>query len=188
MAEDRRSRMDADNDALRAALRDALGEGFLELLDLQPDLIAAHSDHLRELVETSDPVERMQLARAYASQLEQLRYPTYGQPWDRLRGLLSPAEALAERLAAKDTARPSQRSGQAADETDSPPVDSAEHASAQLRLQVERWLGEVEMSLRRIDTNILERMEADDRSAIEDEIDRIRSRLLFIVSGRGYPD
>ncbi|MDA1061477.1 MAG: hypothetical protein O2895_00955 [Chloroflexi bacterium] len=130
----------------------------------------------------------MQQARAYMAQIADLSHPSPGRRMHEIREMLSPAEAYA----AQDTVRPAPLPpavpagpGRAAPAR---PVSAEERASAQLRLRVEGWLSEAELALRRIDANTLDRLQTEDRQVIEDLIDRVRARLLFLVSGRRYPD
>ena len=174
----------SEADSLRAALLDALGEEFVALVDSHPDLIELQPQHLWALVAVEDPIERMRQARAYVSQLEGLSHPSRGHQKYQMRGMQSPADALAAQSAASPPDSPG------AEEAAEPArrVTADERASAQLRLRVEGWLQEAEVTLRRIDARTLDRLQTDDRSAIEDRIDRVRARLLFLVSGRRYPD
>ena len=185
MREGQRRQANAEKDSLRAALGDALGDEFVALVDSLPELLEQQPGHLWALVELDDPVERMQHARAYAAQLEGLSRPSRGRRTYQIRGMLSPADAYA----AQDTVRPIQPPPAGAGHgARARPIDAGERASAQLRLRVEGWLSEAEGFLRRIDANTLERLQAEDRQVIEDQIDRVRARLLFLVSGRRYSD
>jgi hypothetical protein len=127
----------------------------------------------------------MHQARAYVAQLEGLSHPSRGRRTSQIRGMLPPAEAYAAQDTARPTPPPPAGAGHGARAR---PIGADERASAQLRLRVEGWLSEAERILRRIDANTLERLQAEDRQVIEDQIDRVRARLLFLSSGRRYPD
>ena len=185
MREGQRHQTNAEKDSLRSALGDALGDEFVALVDSHPELLEQHPGHLWALVELDDPVERMQQARAYVAQLEGLSHPSRGRRTHQIRGMLSPAEAHAAQDTVRPTPPPPAGAGHGARAR---PIGAGERASAQLRLRVEGWLSEAERGLRRIDANTLERLQAEDRQVIEDQIDRVRARLLFLVSGRRYPD
>jgi hypothetical protein len=182
--EGQRRREDTDLDSLRAALRDALGDEFVALVDSHPELIVQQPGHLKALVALEDPVERMRHARAYVGQLEDLSYPSRGDQTYKIRWMLSPAEAYA----ASNAVRPPPQSPAETDGERARLVGADERASAQLCLRVEGWLTEVERVIRLIDARTLDQLQADDRQVIEDRIDRVRARLLFLVAGRKYPD
>jgi hypothetical protein len=183
--EGQRDHENAELEELRGALRGALGDEFVALVDSHPELIEQHPAHLWALVEIDDPVERMRHARAYVAQLEGPAHASPGQRTYQIRGMRSPAEAYA----ARDTAQPEPgRPSRAESDSGARPISADERASAQLRLRVEGWLGEVERVLRRIDASTLDRLQAEDRQVVEDQIDRVRARLAFLVVGRPYPD